>query len=369
MLYLFQLGQNPDLSITEIKSVLNQHQIKIKNHYVNDNFLIIKLNKTLDCQKLLNQLGGTIKIAKAIDYKNNLEKFLVNYLQQQFKNKKIIFAINNKKIALKLKKILKQQNLSVRFVKINNSATIIHNNLIQTKSDFTFLNNKLFISQSIQNIEDFSFRDYSRPAADSTSGMLPPKLARILINLHTNKAKNIFDPFCGSGTILMEAALLGFKKIFGSDLSPKAIKDSQKNLTWLKQKYNLKFNFQLQTHDNNKKFLNLKNIDLIVTEPYLGKPLKGTEKIIFLQKQITDLYNLYFLTLKNLKPILNKNAEIIFIIPRFRFKNKWLIIDFQNILKKLNFKTKPFNSQNKTLIYWRPQQHLGREIWRFTINY
>lgn len=69
----------------------------------------------------------------------------------------------------------------------------------------------------------------------------PPKVAQMMINLAgPDRHKILLDPFCGSGTILQEAALLNFQKIYGSDQNSQAVKDSQVNLDWLRKNFGIK---------------------------------------------------------------------------------------------------------------------------------
>ena len=93
----------------------------------------------------------------------------------------------------------------------------------------------------MQPFKDLSRLDFGRPARDDFSGMLPPKLAQIMINLAQvqNPEALIIDPFCGSGTILSEALLMGYKDLLGSDISPKAIADTYKNISWIKDLYKI----------------------------------------------------------------------------------------------------------------------------------
>ena len=48
-----------------------------------------------------------------------------------------------------------------------------------------------------------------------TVGMMPPKIAQIMINLGTKGHKNviIWDPFCGLGTTLIEALNAGYTQL------------------------------------------------------------------------------------------------------------------------------------------------------------
>jgi tRNA G10 N-methylase Trm11 len=57
-------------------------------------------------------------------------------------------------------------------------------------------------------------------------GMLPPKLAQMMINLAISGAYTpestqpvIYDPFCGLGTVLIEAAHMGLMQSYASDIS------------------------------------------------------------------------------------------------------------------------------------------------------
>jgi site-specific DNA-methyltransferase (cytosine-N4-specific) len=54
---------------------------------------------------------------------------------------------------------------------------------------------------------------------------LNPRVARKLIKQYGKKASNIWDPFCGSGTTLVEGRLYGLN-VYGNDINPTAIEIS-----------------------------------------------------------------------------------------------------------------------------------------------
>jgi tRNA G10 N-methylase Trm11 len=62
-----------------------------------------------------------------------------------------------------------------------------------------------------------------------TSNSLPTRLARALVNLVSPPARSILDPFCGTGSILLEARALGLTA-FGMDWNPKMVSMSRRNL-------------------------------------------------------------------------------------------------------------------------------------------
>ncbi|HEV2352761.1 MAG TPA: hypothetical protein VGR89_00825, partial [Puia sp.] len=60
---------------------------------------------------------------------------------------------------------------------------------------------------SVQDVDWYSKRDYGRPVRDAKVGMMPPKLAQMLVN--TTHSNLVWDPFCGTGQTIQEALLIG----------------------------------------------------------------------------------------------------------------------------------------------------------------
>src|SRR6185503_16098722 len=97
----------------------------------------------------------------------------------------------------------------------------------------------------VQDIEAYGARDQARPARDARVGMLPPKLAQIILNLSAGPLRpaapqlerlRILDPFCGTGVILQEALLMGYS-VLGTDIEPRMADYSKRNLRWLYEKF------------------------------------------------------------------------------------------------------------------------------------
>ena len=128
----------------------------------------------------------------------------------------------------------------------------------------------------IQDLEGFVTRDIERPESDTKMGVLPPKLARMMVNFTALRDGVIWDPFCGSGTILMEAGVLGFN-LLGSDISDLAVDATTKNILWLNRDGDIdgvlyetfKINITRAESDILKK-LKHTNISAIVCEPFMG---------------------------------------------------------------------------------------------------
>jgi tRNA (guanine10-N2)-dimethyltransferase len=61
---------------------------------------------------------------------------------------------------------------------------------------------------------------------------MPAKLARCMVNLAEPKAEElVFDPFCGTGSMLIEAAFTGCR-VLGLDVQSRMVKGSRRNLAY-----------------------------------------------------------------------------------------------------------------------------------------
>jgi tRNA G10 N-methylase Trm11 len=171
----------------------------------------------------------------------------------------------------------------------------------------------------IYDAEDWVSRDRAKPYRDIKHGMLPPKVARMMVNLATRGQTGITlaDPFCGTGTILSEAIMVGCK-VIGSDTNPDAIAGTKSNLEWIRSTPHLRSTiYDLRsidaTHFNQR-------VDAIATEPYMG-PLLDERNPLPLSK-IKDiakgLDKLYRGALKSFALALPKGGRVVISIPTFQ---------------------------------------------------
>jgi len=186
---------------------------------------------------------------------------------------------------------------------------------------------------------------------DAKSGMLPPKLARLMVNLTqvNPRGARLWDPFCGSGTILMEAALLGCTQIVGSDLSEKAVADTERNMRWLEHHEKTGSEVTTLVHDAREPLPEeLGTFELIVAEGYLGPSRRLNP-----EEASREIEELYQESLPQILSKLNASGTAIIAIPFFQTGQK---------KQFLHIETPKGFTMERGLLYARPHQRIGREI-------
>lgn len=373
----FQLGREFRLSIAEILAVFTN--VKIIN-YTSD-YLIIDWVSIEEALKKSSELWWSIKIMEIFPLENtSFEERILDFASEtEWKFKYWITSLwdkfNLKTTLLKLKKELKTSWISSRFVnkdfKWLNSATIIWENLVKRKGDFSLLINKskefLWRTIWIQDIDAYSKRDYAK-SRDMQIGMLPPKLSQMMINL-SEWEKTIYDPFVWLWTILIEANLMWFDWLYWSDLNPKMVETSTSNTNWIIEKLNAKFVNEASFWDSVKNWV-------IVSEWYLWEVMTqkniSKDRILGQRKGLEKLYIAFFENLK--KWWFSWNIVISF--PFWEVKgNYYYFEEIYSILEEmceiLPFFPEDFNlKETKTwsLLYKREKQLVGREIFKLKIK-
>jgi len=173
----------------------------------------------------------------------------------------------------------------------------------------------------IQDYSGQSARDYERPRADPRSGMLPPKLARIMVNLARGpQTRTLLDPFCGSGGILMEAMLLGLDPT-ALDRDLEAVKSARENCDWLQENAKRKLPVVRYTQGDAtemRHYFEPLSFDCVVTEPYLGPPLMREPSPARAKQVVRELSDLYREVLAEIRIVTRPGGGVVFVTPSFR---------------------------------------------------
>ncbi|MFC1597921.1 TRM11 family SAM-dependent methyltransferase [Patescibacteria group bacterium] len=380
--YAFILGSHPELSLAELKAVLNiqagsesDAQATLTHH---QQAAFLTSAKPIDAGALMERLGGTVKIVELVgDFD---EEKLVDWLYKQLNRSSkfhfgfSLYAVDDgvalkkhwktiHQLGLNLKKALKADGVSARYVQSREvalSSVIVHKErLLKNGVEIVLFKGRDSLrfgkTLAVQPFQDFSRRDYGRPERDHRSGMLPPKVARMMVNIaQPAPDATILDPFCGSGTVLQEALLLGFRNVIGSDVSEKAIDDTSKNLKWLKLP-----DVPLHVVDVEQisSVVEPHSVDCVVAEGYLGPT--DPKKMAAAKKELTKLYKNAFATLeKTLKP----GGRIIIALPAWKTGSgaqaQITTLPLEPTFKKLNL-----SHIRKPLFYGRPDARVVRHLY------
>lgn len=231
-------------------------------------------------------------------------------------------------------------------------------------------------TEAVQDFEAWSKRDFGRPSRDAHSGMLPPKLARTLVNLAAGsylthalplqrggiaslENLTLLDPFCGSGTVPMEAMLMGFKAVIGSDISKKAVADTGRNLEWVRKEFPEARASRLSVYERDAADLAaiLKEpVDVVAGETYLGPPLSGRETLETLQKNMAVLGQSYAKMFVGVHAVMKPGARAAIAFPAFVRGSQKLRLPLKEILEPVGF------AIEQTFLYERKGQKVAREI-------
>lgn len=317
--YLFFLGNNPLLATAEIEALFP----RIKHDLLASGILQVTSQKPLRPSQF-SRLGGTYKIARQLaplstDPASQLIDQIISNNFSTFSITSLAKSPNSPE-AKEVKTLLKKQNFSSRFISPKSRSGLTP--LVIDKQKATeFFTDSESIYQTIwtHDYQGWISRDRHRPYTTPRSGMLPPKLARILVNLAVGSqdptSLSLLDPFCGTGAILIEAAFLGCS-ITGSDISPERIKGTKQNLHWAaSQKLIPRATADLYVSDATHVSMRQKSpVDLIVTEPFLGPPHPPAAKIKNLAR---GLAKLYLGALKDWHQVLASQGKVVIILPQF----------------------------------------------------
>ncbi len=368
---LLILGRNPTISIAEIRAKFPQAKICAREK----EFAIFE-NISVD----LKTIGGVVKAGEVfarnmkyseISMKEKDSHPIYDFLVTEFSKTegKHIFGFSVypensatlKTLLIGAKKFLKNKEISSRFANKNfqNLTSAQSEFEIQKKGGVEILvvsgSGNFFFAKLTQNqpFESYKFRDYEKAFRDARVGMLPPKLAQMMINLGVGDEENlrVYDPFCGSGGILVEAALLGLKAL-GSDFDERMVDFSEKNLAAMKLKG------EVFLHDARQKpdVSNIKPFDVVVTEGYLGPPRKTIPEPHIRAKifeELRDLYSQFFSWVSARRVVICFPIYLEAGVPKFFSSNEIL-----PEIEKLGWKMK----NTEKLIYSRPNQTVGREV-------
>ncbi len=423
-MYIAILGRQPALGMAELEHLYGAEATRWFSDQSatvdTDSFSIERLGGTQKAGRVVSELGRA-------DWRQASTKLVAAYTQAWtgFEGKITlgisaygfdVSARDVQKTGIVLKQKLKKSGVSLRLVPnaeaALNTATAHHNKLGLSTNKVELLlirsrNGKVIVAESTgsQNITALARRDQERPKRDAFVGMLPPKLAQIMINLATqassrsttipqgnlqpesdqtpgllsdperspvlgdggrkgelDRSLRILDPFCGTGVVLQEAALLGYS-VYGTDLAEKMIRYSRDNLNWLQDSHHLTFDWYLHEGDAmDTKWQ--QPIDVIVCEGYLGQPFSAPPSPSKLDQVRKNCDHIMSTFLKNIGSQIASGTPLCVAVPAWRSTSgQFTHLPFIGRLADLGYTEYAFTHIKKSeLLYYREDQVVAREL-------
>lgn len=265
--YAFILGRQPELAVAEILACLERPGVPESGcsfPTVQEEFMLLDLTSNLDVVALFERLGGSVKLVQISDRvelaANTLDpaQQIADYLiSQATALGRLMFGLSFygsprledlARLPQAVKRLLSERGRESRYIepqpkprKALSSAQVQKTGLLDQGIEVVLLRSgaALWIGKTlrVQPFEDFARRDFGKPQRRIDPGLLPPKLARMMLNLaRIADPGTILDPFCGSGVIVVEGALLGYS-MTGLDNSAEAVEASRANLEWLEKEH------------------------------------------------------------------------------------------------------------------------------------
>lgn len=428
-LYAFTLGREWKLSLAELISVWWEDAYQMHSEEV-ALFQIVGYSDEQLAKRFLT-LGGSIRVI-AITGESSPETFptdTIALISGQRHESKITFALGAygleyrlSDIGLRIKKTLTEKWLSVRLANTENkninAASYKKDKLSRTKTEYNLivLGDAAYIGYTIacQDIDAYANRDTAK-VRDMVVGMMPPKLVQMMINISQSseqkaesrkqenikssslptancKLQTIYDPFCGLGTTLIEAANMWILEVSGSDLSTDMVRASKewleefiktelvwqerirtaggtpaKNFTQLVRQV-----FHLDAREVKTAFAkhNVKKNTTIISEGYLGEVMSPRDitldRVQSERRKLANMYDAFFRGLDEA----GYTGTIVMSFPFWNIHGTYSYLsEIYDIIRKNWFQTVSLlpgdmglNTREWSLLYRRENQTVGREI-------
>ncbi len=370
-LYIF--GRNPEFSLAEIVARFHVLDVPFKIKALNNVGVVIEAANHIsidNCGSVLKRCKPIMALSTSPNDKD-LKKNLTDHIANEFFEEKGYWTISFyakkyrpeeeqllQSIQSITKQALKKSGIRKAFFFKGESNFIVEPRKLRRKKvirdglEMVIWQNRelnlLWQTDEVIDIDGIAKRDSDRPQKRPLL-LLGLALARTMINLVSIETNHhdrpIFDAFCGMGSIVGEAYLLGLNAL-GSDIDPSCMTRSQENLTWLSnQKQNFKkwgpfskeniFTMDATT-PNSEKVVNYSGS--IVSEPNLLTPLRTYPSDMEADALLRTFEQNYRGYLRGIQKILPDDGVCVFIFPQFHTSTHQRVgLDISKLLEDFGF--------------------------------
>lgn len=384
------LGRQPELGLAELESLYGADPLRRVGQHV----ALINLP---DSDITFSRLGGSTRLARVVSVLSSSNWKVVEKELAKLARKDELTTLASGKLhlgisaygfsmtaakiqatALTLKKILRTDDRSVRVVPNTdaelNTAQVLHNQLATNKGVEVLLiadgaKTIIAVTSEAQDIDSYTLRDRGRPKRDARVGMLPPKLAQIIINLAVADAAptanfRVLDPFCGTGVVLQESLLMGYS-VSGTDLEPRMIEYSQTNIDWVFEKLlaSTPLSVDLEVGDATNTSWKIQP-NAVAAETYLGRPFTTTPTTEVLEQTVSDVNLIIKKFLRNIYSQLAPGTRLCIGVPAWQIRtNEFRHLPIVDSLEEMGYNQVKFEHVLESqLLYYREDQIVAREL-------
>lgn len=388
---LFVFGRTPALSAAELAAVLARTRKRPPPVILGRGFLVTP-EPLGDAAELIARLGGIVKIGRVVHRGQPLSgvplaERIAETLAAGPSTRRRVFGVSFlsgqhrqriRRLLLAIKEQLNRRGIRARYVQseqdVLSSVVVERERLITEGAELligeTDTEQVIAVTEAVQPFAALSARDYGRPRRDELAGLLPPKLAIAMLNLsRLEPTATLLDPFCGSGTVLQEAELLGFRTLIGTDASAEAVGATRENLRWLLDhapidRTTVSLKLHVATIAALPALLGEDSVDGIVTEPFLGPPLRRTSHPGIITKAVQATSLLYRTLFATAGRLLRPGGVLVTIVPMYRTGKQSFREPVYDVkpLTPLELMPPTWGFPTTKIVYGRPDQHVFRKI-------
>lgn len=411
---IFILGRQPALGLAELEAMFGAKAVATAGAQS----AVVEIDPG---EVEFDNLGGSTKFGSLITTVDTtdwraIEKYLVRELPEHIEKLpegKLTLGLSvyglqvspaaTQATGLTLKKVLRKTGRSVRLVPNKeqelSTAQVLHNGLTRGNGWELLIvrdGNRTLIAQTVkaQDIDSYTIRDRERPKRDTRVGMLPPKLAQLIINLAVGPLPRkgaspleylenepdepitpptefplptILDPFCGTGVALQESLLMGYGA-YGSDIDPRMVEYSVANLRWLSETFETgEITVPVEvgdatTHTWTHEFTH------VACETYLGRPFTAPPSPEILNQTVSECNLIIKKFLRNIRGQVKSGTRLCLAVPAWqvrpgRFKHLPLLNRDIDSLEEIGYNRISFEHvASEELLYYRSDQIVAREL-------
>ena len=277
--------EHPELPKAEVSAVLEGEGIgyKFSEDYMQIGLLIATIDS--DNADFINRLALTKSAGELVHIGDNLPE-IASMVSEKISEESFAVRSESKTIEEELGRLIWEKGHKVDLITPDTK-------ILCFKEDGRYV-----IAIDTPLTKEFEKRKPKRKPFFHPTGM-NPKLARLMVNLGRVKAGDvIFDPFCGTGSILIEAGLMDMK-VKGLDINSKIVEGCKENLKFYGLRGSIRVGDILDITSHGR-------VDAIVTDPPYGRSSFVTDR---------NLKNLYRGFISSAAEILSEGKYLVMSLP------------------------------------------------------